>query len=267
MEGQTAYGIVAVAVLDVAADGMPEVLHVHADLVLATCVEFEFHKGMLGAYAECAEMGARKLAAVVGGRGIGEEGFVVLEPTLHCAFAFLHLARNEGEVAAVGHNLAPVVLENLLGLNRLGIDEQARRVAVEAVNDMGRDPLVGFPQVVVNDGLDGVGVVRRSHGENAHALFDDDDIGILIDEAHMLVLQRGPGFSLTDFDAVARVQGEVVLATVLAVDGHTAACQDSLGFVAADAVEGLHNKKKQLCRFLHLETGRVRLIRICHYIL
>ena len=110
-------------------------------------------------------------------------------------------------------------------------------------------------------------MVRRSHGENAHALFDDDDIGILIDEAHMLVLQRGPGFSLTDFDAVARVQGKIVLATVLAVDGHAAACQDSLGFVAADAIEGLHNKKKQLCRFLHLETGRVRLIRICHYIL
>ena len=67
MESQSADGIVAVAVLDVTANGMTEVLHVHADLILTPRVEFELHERMRWTYAECTEMRARKLPAVVRG--------------------------------------------------------------------------------------------------------------------------------------------------------------------------------------------------------
>ena len=57
VEGEAADGVVAVAVLDIAADGVTEVLHVYTDLVLATGLEFEFYQGVAVVRAEYAVVG------------------------------------------------------------------------------------------------------------------------------------------------------------------------------------------------------------------
>ena len=44
VKAKAAYGIVAVAILRVAADGMADVGRMYANLVLATGLQLEFHK-------------------------------------------------------------------------------------------------------------------------------------------------------------------------------------------------------------------------------
>ena len=57
VESEAADGVVAVAVFDVAADGVAEVLHVYTDLVLATGFEFEFYQRVAVVRAEYAVVG------------------------------------------------------------------------------------------------------------------------------------------------------------------------------------------------------------------
>ena len=57
VESEAADGVVTVAVLDIAADGVTEVLHVYTDLVLATGLEFEFYQGVAVVRAEYAVVG------------------------------------------------------------------------------------------------------------------------------------------------------------------------------------------------------------------
>ena len=67
VEGEAADGVVAVAILDVAADGAAEILRVDADLVFAPRFEFQFHQGVVPVRADDAVMGYSKFSAIVDG--------------------------------------------------------------------------------------------------------------------------------------------------------------------------------------------------------
>ena len=54
MKGEAADGVVAIAVLDVAANGVTEILHVYTDLIFATSFQFQFDQGVAVVCAEYA---------------------------------------------------------------------------------------------------------------------------------------------------------------------------------------------------------------------
>ena len=71
MQTKTVDRVVAVAILDVAAYGMPHIGRVYADLVLAPRLELELHQTVLRGAVEGAEMRNGILSAVVHRRRIG----------------------------------------------------------------------------------------------------------------------------------------------------------------------------------------------------
>lgn len=57
VEAETAYGIVAIAILDVATDGMAQIGAVDTDLILSACLQAVFYQGMGGGAVEDVVMG------------------------------------------------------------------------------------------------------------------------------------------------------------------------------------------------------------------
>ena len=110
MQAEPMNRVVAVAIFAVAADGMAHIGCMHANLVLASSLQLKLDQRMLSCAAEHMEMTDGQLAAIVEGRGLGDVGLVVLQPVLYGAFVLLHLAAEDGYVAAVIYNLMPVVL-------------------------------------------------------------------------------------------------------------------------------------------------------------
>ena len=92
VEGEAADGVVAIAVFDVAADGVTEILHVYADLVFATRFQFQFDQRVVVVGTKYSEVCNGKFAAIVCWRGAGDIVFIVLQPTFHGAFALFHSA-------------------------------------------------------------------------------------------------------------------------------------------------------------------------------
>lgn len=65
VEAEAMDWVVAIAVLDVSANGVVHVGRMHANLVLATCLELEFHERMMFAALQCGEMSDSKLSAII----------------------------------------------------------------------------------------------------------------------------------------------------------------------------------------------------------
>ena len=84
----------------------------------------------------------------------------------------------------------PVVLEDLLGLDVLGIDHEATGVAVEAVDHVGRTLLARLLEIIVEHGLDVERRVACRHGEDAGILLDDDEPAVFIDNLDIAALER-----------------------------------------------------------------------------
>ena len=190
MEGEAADGVVAVAILDVAADGAAEVLRVDADLVFAPRFEFQFEERIasVGAHGAVVRDGILAAAWVVG-RGVGEICLIVFQPTFHRALGLLRLARDEGVVASVGHDVAPVVLQDLLRFERLGIDEQAGGVAVEAMHHVRPLLDVAFVEIIVENSLDAERMVRGGHRKDADALLNNHEVLVFVNEFHEIASQ------------------------------------------------------------------------------
>ena len=67
MQTETAYRIVAIAVLRIATDGMAHVGSMDANLILTACLQLEFYQRVVGSAVEHVEMGDGQLAAIVDG--------------------------------------------------------------------------------------------------------------------------------------------------------------------------------------------------------
>ncbi len=182
-------GIVAVAVLDVAANGMTYVGGVHTYLVLPARFEFEFHQGVLRGAVEHVVVGYGILASVVHWRRVGDVGFVVLEPVFYRSALFFHLATHHGNVSAVVHYVVPVVLQSLLCLHVLGVDHQSAGVAVKPVHHVGAALLVRLGEVVVQHRLDVQRGVACRHRQYADVLLDNHYPLVFIHNLHVAALQ------------------------------------------------------------------------------
>ena len=254
VEGEAADGVVAVAILDVAADGAAEILRVDADLVFAPRFEFQFEERIVsvGAHGAVVRDGILAAAWVVG-RGVGEICLIVFQPTFHRALGLLRLARDEGVIAAVGNDVAPVVLQNLLRFERLGIDKQAGGVAVEAMHHVRPLLDVAFVEIIVENSLDAERMVRGGHRKDADALLNNHEVLVFVNQFHEIAAQLRFGLRLADFHRHAGAQGEVVGTCYLFVNEHAAARENGLGAVVADAVERFLYERKQRVGFLDLE--------------
>ncbi len=226
VEAEASAGIVAVTVLDVAADGVPKVLKMHPDLVFAPRLKFQFHKAVMVVAAQGTEMRDGIFPAIVNGRTEGEVCFVVLQPRFYGAFLAFHASGSQSHVAAVGDDCPPIVLQNLFGLNGLGVDKQSAGVAVEAVYHMGCAFLPALAEIVVKDGFDAELMVVRRHGENADVLLNDADMTVLIYQLDEAADKGRSVLALGDFHCHSGLQHEVVLCDNLAVYPDATARED-----------------------------------------
>ena len=246
MEAEAPDGVAAVAVFMVALHGVPDVLHVYADLVLATGLEFQLHEGACRGGLEGVVVRDGVLATTgVFRRGVGDVGFVVLEPRLDGAVLAFHLASDNGDITAVEDDLVPVLFQDLGDLDALGVHHQAAGVAIEAVHGVGRAFEVALGEVLVEDLLGGVLLGGGGHREDAHGFLDDDEVFVLIDNLHVLVLQQRVMLVLAHAHGLTGVQGFVVAGGVAAVYGDAVADEDVLGAVTGDAAELLHQELQE----------------------
>ena len=164
VEAETAYGVVAIAILDVATDGMAQVGAVDTDLILSARLQSVFYQGMGCGAVEDVVMGDGIFAPVIYGGRVGEVGLVVLQPARHRTLVVHHFAADHRHIAAIIDQVVPFVLKNLLGAHVFGIDHQSRGVAVQTVDDVGITLLSRLPEIAVEDGLDVERGVACRHG-------------------------------------------------------------------------------------------------------
>ena len=70
---------------------------------------------------------------------------------MHGALILLHLATHYGHIAAVEHDVVPMVAQGVLSLLILGKHHQSRRVAIQAMHDIDTMLATAALNVVVED--------------------------------------------------------------------------------------------------------------------
>ena len=250
MEAEAANGIVTIAILDIATDGVAEVGSMDTDLILSTGLKFELNQRMSIRAGKDMIVGDGILASVVVRRAVGEVSAVVFEPALYRALILLHDTREHSHIAAVEDDIVPVGLEEQLRLLVLGIDHQSTRIAVETMHDMSRTMLARLTEIVVEDCLDVERTVARSHRENARFLVDDDEIAVFVDDMHVAVLELHILLRLAHGDLHARLQGKVELGHDLVVDFDAMTGERSL-HLRATLVEMRQQPVEELCGLLN----------------
>ena len=145
--------VVAVAVFYVATHGMSHVGRVDTNLVLAASLQAILYKRVLGSAVEYMIMRYGILAAIVHGRRVGDVSLVVLKPVGNSSVVVLHLSAHHSHISAVVHYLMPVVLQNLLCVDVLGINHQSACVAVETMHNMCAALLSRLVEIVVEQRL------------------------------------------------------------------------------------------------------------------
>ena len=226
---------------------MPHVGGVDTDLVLAPGLQLELHERVLGGTCERMEMRHRILATIVDWRRIGDVGLIVFQPVGHRATILLHLSRHHCHIAAVVDDVVPLMLQALFGIHVLRIDHQSTGVAVESVHHMRAAALVSLLEIIVEHRLHVQRLVSGSHGEDAHSLFHDDEVLVFVDDFHIAALERVVAFRLAHRHLHSRLQGEVELRNLLAVDLDATSLERGLYLRAALSVECLEQILQQRC--------------------
>ena len=204
MQAQAVDGVVAVAVLHVATNGVSHVCRVYPDLVLASRLQLELYERVLGRTVEDVEMGHGIFAAVVHGTGVGYVCAVVLKPVGYGTLVLDHLSAQHGNIPAVVDDIVPIPLQCHLRLHVLGIDHQSRGVAVEPVYDMCRTPLPAGLEIVVEHGLDVTGFIAAG-GDYSEAIMKIIDTLPLTEFGLILLAVTMVAFYSTTFDALTMV--------------------------------------------------------------
>ena len=92
MQGKAVKGILTIAILLVAGNGIAQVAHVDAYLVLAPCLEPHLGQCVATIGGDTPVVRDGLLATIVGRTAVGDVGLVVLQPGVYCAALLLHLA-------------------------------------------------------------------------------------------------------------------------------------------------------------------------------
>ena len=121
MKSESVKRIESVSILVVSCNGIAQVFHVDAYLVLASCLESHFSKRESAVRGNTSVMRNCFLAAVICGAAVCDVSLVVLEPRVNSAAFLLHLATKDCNVPAVVHDVVPVFLEHLPDFHALGI--------------------------------------------------------------------------------------------------------------------------------------------------
>ena len=128
---------------------MSQILHVNANLVLTTRFQFQFHQTMAAVSPQHTVMRHSILASIVGWRRIRKIRLIVLQPALYGATLLFELAGNKCQITTISHNIAPVVFQNLFSLHGFGINQQARSIAVQTVNNVRRTALMRTMKIII----------------------------------------------------------------------------------------------------------------------
>ena len=115
---------------------MVQVLHMHANLILTSRFELTLHKRVTVLALQCAIVGDGLLASVIYTARQCDSTRPVCQPRHNCALTLLHIARHECNVAAVEHEVVPVVGKHLLHVTPLGKEEKSRRTFIETMNSV-----------------------------------------------------------------------------------------------------------------------------------
>jgi hypothetical protein len=233
--------VAADAVGRVACDGEADRRKVNADLVhtpgfeadAEECMsreqllELEVCDGL--ARCVCVERLTRRVAAVTADRCLDPPG------------ARPRLAPDEGDVLTLERTVADELLEAFVRLLRARHDEEARRVAVETVDDA-RAILVTTRRTVLDEGLRerAARVSRAGVHDDAGRLVDDEEVVVLVRDSEVgaRLLRRGRTLGQLERDLLAGLHA-IALRAALAVDGDRLRAQKSLGVGArTELVEG-----------------------------
>ena len=159
---------------------MPYVGRVHAYLVLASCLKYVFNEAVTGSTCERVIVCYGIFAAVVDRRRKCNVGFVVFQPAGYGSAVAFHFAAHYCHITPVVDGLMPIVLKGLLDGHVFGVDHQTACVAVEAVDYMGRTPLMAFVEIIVKHAFNVERAVAGSHRQNADRLVYDYEVAVFI---------------------------------------------------------------------------------------
>ena len=147
---------------------------------------------------------------------------------------------------------AVLVFQGKFSLLVLGVNHQARSISVKAVHHVSLTVLTGLVEVIIQYALYIQGRMTGSHTENAHVLFDDDKITILIDNLKITALEDILVLlGLAHAHLHTRFQGIVKLGDGFAIHLDSPALQSLLHLGLTRTFHVFHQPFQQLRRLLH----------------
>jgi hypothetical protein len=206
------------AVARIAHDGMADAGELDPDLVLAPGLEEELEEGESPALAEHSPARERALRPPLAGLGaLHESRFPLFEPGVAGSCSRLHLALDEGDIAAFRDDIVPGAHEFLLRSRAAREDDGARSVTVDPVHDSGPALGIASPNFIRGyvEEASGSGAVGRNDRQ-ARWLVVGEDLLVLVEEA-------GPRDGRTR-------RSEVLLSPFLIPAGGAAGCSVVSGF-------------------------------------
>ena len=198
-------GIVTIAVFHIATHRMPHIGRMNTNLVLPARLQFVFHQRMLSSTGDCMEVCHSIFATIVHRRRIGKVCFIVLQPTGNGAIIFLHLSADHSHISTIIHYLVPLMLQDLLCLNVLGIYHQSTGITVETMNHMCMTLLTGCMKIFIKYRLYVQGLMPCCHRQDANILFYHHQVLVLVHYLYITALELVVLFGLADSNLHARL--------------------------------------------------------------
>ena len=171
------------AILLVAGNRMPQILHMHTYLVFPASVELQLHQRISVAHLQPLVAGYGKLAilGIVG--GINRELRILGKIAAYRSLFLLHLSLDDCHILAVEHHIVPIMLHCLFRLDVLREHHQSGSVAVETVDDKQLKIRVLTLQIIAQDAIcSAVLFVIRRNGKHTVVLIYHDYVVVLIDK-------------------------------------------------------------------------------------
>ena len=182
MERQTAEGVAPIAIEGVAENGVAAVGEVNPDLVFAAGFEADFDPGGVGGPFEDTAMGDGVFAAGGVRRDIDAMDAVFGETGVDGEGVRDDAALGDGEVGASGGVGLELILKAVLGGLGFGEDEEAGRLAVEAMDDEEAFGRTAAPEVVEEDGIEGAAFfVFGADGEESGGFIGDEEGAVFVE--------------------------------------------------------------------------------------
>ena len=197
------------AIEEIAADGVADGVELDADLVFAARLQGALHVREFAAAAACDEFvvedGDLAFAEVFGG-GNGPGHGVFEEEIFEACFRFFGNAVDDGVIAARDGVIKKLFFEGGDSIDISGEDEEAGGVFVESMDEVHLGLLIRALGEIGED-FQGGGALFFfvGGGQEAGGFVDDEDVGVLIEDAEAFIEDvgfHGDGGGVDDFDFV-----------------------------------------------------------------